>query len=280
MNRRKFLLAAVTSFAGFALAPLTEVTAAPARKALPRLKVEQLGSGDVSFGYHAAGPEEGRPVLLLHDFGYDIHSFVDVIPLLTAQGFRVLVPYMRGHGATRFKDKTTPRTATPEELGMDALTVIDSLHHPEAVVAGIGQGAVAARAFARLKPTRCKGIVAVDGIATAPERAALQKDRRGYARKLWSANSPDWRFDEAVFARAAKSFDNPDFVQILSSVTDVALPDISAPVLALHGNASGVPATDPAARIIEGAGHNLALAAPQAFADAVAEMVRSAKWRT
>ena len=283
MNRRGFLMAASAAAAGFALAQAPGAAfAAPARIALPRLKTQQVGAGDLSFGYHSAGPEEGRPVVLLHDFGYDIHSFTEVIPLLVAQGFRVLVPYMRGHGSTRFKDKSIARSAQPEALGEDTLTVIDSLHHPEAVVAGFGQGAVAARAFALLKPTRCKGIVAVDGVwQPAPERAALQKDRRGFARKLWAANSPDWRFDEAVFARAAMSFDNPDFAAILADTpSNAVVPAVTATVLTLRGSASGTPATDPSARVIAGAGHNLPLEAPQAFADAITEMVRNAKWRT
>jgi pimeloyl-ACP methyl ester carboxylesterase len=294
MNRRSFLLSLAGAGIGFgaaALSPLATAASAkapansPAHKALPRLKTAQVGDGVLSLSYHSAGPEEGRPVVLLHDFAYDIHSFAEVIPLLTAQGLHVIVPYMRGHGTTRFNDKATPRSGQAEALGADTLQMIDAIHIPEAVVAGFGQGAVAARAFAKLKPMRCKGIVAVDGVwQPDSELGATAKDRRAhlhnFARKLWLANSPEARFDEAVFSRAAKSFDNPDFVQVLSDASTEAAADVAVPLVALHGSASGIPSAVPSARIIDGAGHNLPLDAPQVFADAIVEMVRSAKWRT
>jgi len=283
MKRRGFLISlAGAGLSAAALSPLGASAAlAAVRKTLPRLKTAQVATDNLSVGYHSAGPEEGRPVVLLHDFAYDIHSFAEVIPLLTAQGLHVIVPYLRGHGSTRFNDKSAPRSGQPEALGADTLAVIDSLHIPEAVVAGFGQGAVAARAFAKLKPTRCKGIVAVDGVwQPGPERAALAKDRRVFARKLWQANSPQAPFSAAAFARAAISFDNPDFVQVLSDFGAVGPAAVTPPVIALHGSASGIPAADPSARIIGGAGHNLPLEAPQAFADAIVEMVHNAKWRT
>jgi len=269
MKRRGFLFsagAAAAAAAGAMAAVMPGLAfSAPARKSLPRLKTaQQATEAGLSFGYHSAGPEEGRPVVLLHDFAYDIHSYAEVIPLLAAQGYHVLVPYMRGHGSTRFNSKAAPRSGQPEALAADVLALIDSMHIPEAVVAGFGQGAVAARAFARLKPTRCKGILAIDGLAEiGPERAALLKDRRAFARKLWSANSPAGKADVAVFSRAALSFDNPDFVHVLADAgSDTAQAAVSVPITTLQGGA------------------HMPQEAPQAFADAVAELVRNAKWRT
>jgi len=304
LTRRGFLLAASAGLASLALPSFA------AQKTLARLPVQQAGAETISFGYHSAGPEEGRPVVLLHDFAYDIHSYAEVVPLLAAQGFRVIVPYLRGHGTTRFIDRSLSHSGEPAALGSDVITVIDALHIPEAVIAGFGWGAHAARAFAALKPTRCVGLVTVDGFAaaTAVDRAAAGAARRAAAHKLWQANSPAWRFDEAIFARSAKALDNPDFAAVIGHAyryqrgETEGLPQydsarqklaastgITAPAITLEGSASGIPLlSEPGAgfsgphshRRIEGAGHNLPLEAPKAFADAVAELVRNGKWRT
>lgn len=343
-SRRRFLLAASAGVAGFALEGIPAAGAAPAvrhsapRKApktLPRLPVQQVKTDLLNIGYHTAGPEEGRTVVLLHDFGYDIHSYAEVAKLLAAEGFHVLVPYLRGHGTTRFKDAATPRSGQQAALGSDAIALMDALHIPEAVFAGFGWGARAACVAALLKPTRCVGVVSVNGypiddiakagsplsaqtetslshqyyyFQTERGRAQLEANRRDIARILWKDNSPAWRFDDAVFERAAEAFDNPDFVDVVihsyrhrlgrvagdpqydeAEKKIAAQPVIAVPSITLEGTASGVaPARDTADKFsgpyshhpISGAGHNLPQEAPKAFADAVTELVRKGKWRT
>jgi pimeloyl-ACP methyl ester carboxylesterase len=343
-SRRSFLIGASAGIAGIALTRIGSAHAAPPSYgtikqttkpvALPRLPVRQIGSEVMDFGYYSAGPEGGRPVVLLHDFGYDIHSYAEVAQLLAAQGMRVLVPHLRGHGTTRFLNAATPRSGQQAALGSDAIRLIDTLHIPEAVFAGFGFGARAACAAAVLKPTRCVGVVAVNGYqvddpARAAEplppqeearlwheyyfqtergRAGLEANRRAIARLLWQHNSPSWRFDEAIFERAAASFDNPDYVDVVIHAFRHRLGNaagdpqfdalekklalqtaITSPAITLEGTASGVqPLRDPGAgfagphshRRIAGAGHNLPQEAPHAFADVVAQLVHNGKWRT
>lgn len=342
--RRSFLLGASAGIAGLALSRVNAAHAAPPEystirssatpAALPSMPVRQTGSELLSYGYYTAGPEDGRSVVLLHDFGYDIHSYFDVAQLLAAQGMRVLVPHLRGHGTTRFIDAATLRSGQQAAMGSDAIRLIDALHIPEAVFAGFGWGARAACVAAVLKPTRCVGVVSVGGYqidnparAAAPlppqeearlwhqyyfqterGRAGLEANRRAIARLLWQTNSPALHFDEATFERAAASFDNPDYVDVVIHAFRHGLgnapgdpqydaldkklalvPAITSPAITLDGTASGVaPVRDPGAgfsgphshRRIPGAGHNLPQEAPRAFADAVAELVRNGKWRT
>lgn len=350
LNRRRFLLSAAASAAAMTLADMVPAMAAdtpasstqsagkPASgKPLTRFPIKQVSTDVLDVGYYEAGPEDGRPILLLHGFPYDIHSYVDVAPMLVAHGFRVIVPHLRGHGTTRFLDKDTPHSGQQGALGQDVLDLMNALHIPEAVLAGYDWGGRAACVAAALKPTRVVGVVSVNSyliqnIAKATDplpakiehglwyqyyfqtergRAGLEANRRDIARILWKNNSPTWQFDDATFERAAEAFDNPDYVDVVihnyrhrlglaPGVPDyeeiekklALIPPITVPTITLDGVADGViPATDgtsQAARFtgprihrqIPGVGHNLPQEAPQAFADACAELVRNGKWRT
>ena len=345
-NRRRFLLSAAASVASLTLADMPSAFAAsPAQDsapsvpagALPSLPVRQVRTELLDIGYHETGPENGHPVILLHGFPYDIHSYVDVAPMLAAQGYRVIVPHLRGHGTTRFLSADTPRSGQQAALGEDVFALMDALDIPEAVLAGYDWGGRAACVAAALRPTRCVGLVSVNSYliqdiakANAPlpvhvewglwyqyyfqterGRAGLDANRRDLTHILWKNNSPTWNFSQATFDRAAKAFDNPDYVDIVihsyrhrlglaagfpayeESEKKLALtPPIRVPAITLDGVADGViPATDGHAsaamftgprihRQIPNAGHNLPQEAPKAFADAVAELARNGKWRT
>ena len=243
IHRRRFLLAAAASVASLALAETPAAIAAPATTTQPlaRLALRQVQTDLLDIGYHEAGPEDGRPVILLHGFPYDIHSYTEVAPLLAAQGYRVIVPHLRGHGTTRFLDKDTPRSGQQAAIGADVIALMDGLHIPEAVLAGYDWGGRAACVVAALRPSRCVGLVSVNGYliqdiakAAAPlvpqveaglwyqfyfqterGRAGLEAHRRELARVLWQHNSPTWRFDDATLERAAAAFDNPDYVDVV-----------------------------------------------------------------
>jgi pimeloyl-ACP methyl ester carboxylesterase len=191
--------------------------------------------------YVEAGPHDGEVALLLHGFPYDVHSYVDVIPRLAEAGMRVVVPYLRGHGPTRFLDDSTPRSGQQAALGADAVGLLDALDIPRAILAGYDWGGRAACVAAALWPQRCAGIVSVNSYliqdiaaATTPirpdleagfwyfyyflterGRAGLAANRREVARVIWTRNSPAWRFDDATLARAAAAFDNPDYVDVV-----------------------------------------------------------------
>jgi pimeloyl-ACP methyl ester carboxylesterase len=348
LNRRHFLTSAAAGVAALALSDLTPAMAASAAvennapvksssTAAALGPIRQVSTDVLDIGYYEAGPEDGRPVVLLHGFPYDIHSYVEVAPILAAQGMRVIVPHLRGHGSTTFLDKDTPRSGQQAAIGQDVLDLITALHIPEAVFAGFGWGGRAACVAAALKPSRCVGLVSVNSyliqdIAKASEplsaqvewglwyqhyfqtargRAGLQAHRRELARLLWKNHSPNWRFDDATFERSVASFDNPDYVDVVihsyrhrmglapgaADYEEIEKklaqnPPISAPSITLDGMADGVIAatdgTSSAAhfsgtrvhRQIPGVGHNLPQEAPQAFADAVAALVRNGKWRT
>jgi len=277
--RRSFLLAAGAGAAAFTL---------PAAAAATRLKIEQTGADGISIGCHFAGPATGRPVVLLHDAAYDIHSYTAVARLLAARGMRVVLPYLRGHGSTRLDAGAAPPGGSPQALGGDVLALIDALHIPEAVIAGIGWGADAAYAFAASKPRRCIGIVAVDGwqTDTALPLLAGATQRGNIARLIWQRNSPAVRIDETLFQRSMPSLQNPDFAAVIadgfrhSLARESSRPDITAPAITLAGSASGVPPRSAPHRTIDRAGYNLPHEAPLAFADAVTELVLGGKWRS
>ncbi|SCK47657.1 Pimeloyl-ACP methyl ester carboxylesterase [Variovorax sp. HW608] len=200
-----------------------------------------IRAGVLEVSYVEAGPAEGPPVLLMHGFPYDIHSYVDVAPMLAAAGCRVIVPYLRGYGGTRFLSDATPRSGEQAALGADLLALLDTLAIPSAVLAGYDWGGRAACVVAALWPGRCAGLVSynsynIQDIAKAMQpdsaenehrlwyqyyfhsergRAGLAADRRGITRLLWRLWSPTWRFDDATFEQSAKAFDHPDFVDVV-----------------------------------------------------------------
>ena len=211
---------------------------APSTKHLEPLR--QVDAGVLNIAYYEAGPADGTAVMLMHGFPYDIHSYVDVAPQLAAQGCRVIVPYLRGYGPTRFRDSATPRSGEQAAMGADMMALMDALGIKRAVFAGYDWGGRAACVGAALWPERCIGLVSVNSyliqdIANAmvpqqPERevalwyqyyfqlergrAGLAASRREIARILWAQWSPNWQFDDACFARTAAAFDNPDYVDV------------------------------------------------------------------
>jgi pimeloyl-ACP methyl ester carboxylesterase len=218
------------------------LSAGPRASSAQRLEpLRQIDAGVLSVAYHEAGPADGPAVLLLHGFPYDIHSYVDVAPLLAARGCRVIVPYLRGYGPTRFHDAATPRSGEQAAIGADLMALMDALSIPRAVFAGYDWGGRAACIGAALWPERCIGLVSVNSyliqdianaLAPAPParevplwyqwyfqiergRAGLAADRRGITRILWEQWSPNWHFDEAMLERTSIAHDNPDYVDIV-----------------------------------------------------------------
>lgn len=203
--------------------------------------VKQIDAGVLNVGYVEAGPADGPVVILLHGWPYDIHSYIDVAPLLAARGCRVIVPYLRGHGTTRFLDKATPRSGQQASLGADVIALMDALGITRAVLAGYDWGGRAACVVAALWPERCIGLISVNSyliqdiskaavalpakieaglwyqyyFLTARGRNGLTANRRDIARLMWTRNSPNWHFDDASFDRSAAAFDNPDYVDVV-----------------------------------------------------------------
>ena len=203
--------------------------------------LQRIAAGVLNVAYFEAGPADGPPVVLMHGFPYDIHAYAEVTPSLAAQGCRVIVPYLRGFGPTRFLDLATPRSGEQAALGSDLLALMDALALPRAVLAGYDWGGRAACVVAALWPKRCVGLLSfnsynIQDIAKAmlPDlaenehrlwyqyyfhsergRAGLTNDRRAVCRLLWRLWSPTWAFDDATFERSAKAFDNPDFVEVV-----------------------------------------------------------------
>ena len=204
-------------------------------------EIRQIEAGVLDVGYVDAGPPDGRAVVLLHGWPYDIHSFEEVVPLLTARGYRVIVPHLRGFGSTRFLSDQAMRNGEQAALGVDVVDLLDALEVDSAIVAGFDWGARTAGIAAALWPERVKGLVSVSGYLIGsqeinrkplPPRAELawwyqfyfatERGRLGYAehtrefnRLIWETASPEWSFDDATFDRSAASFDNPDHVDIV-----------------------------------------------------------------
>ncbi|MFH9223856.1 alpha/beta fold hydrolase [Streptomyces lydicus] len=203
--------------------------------------LKQVRAGVLNVGYAEAGPAHGPAVLLLHGWPYDIHSYVAVAPLLAERGYRVIVPYLRGHGTTRFLSQRTFRNAQQSVFALDIIALMDALRIDRAILAGYDWGSRTADIIAALRPERVKGLVSVSGylitnreanqkplppqlewawwyqfyFATERGRLGLAENRHDLARLIWKFNSPTWDFDAATFDRTAAAFNNPDYVRIV-----------------------------------------------------------------
>jgi pimeloyl-ACP methyl ester carboxylesterase len=312
----KVALSAVTPGANTSFAPL-----------------KQIDAGLLSVGYAEAGPADGPAVILLHGWPYDIYSFVDVAPLLAAAGYRVIAPYLRGYGTTRFLSNDTFRNGQPAAVAEDIVALMDALKIDQATLAGFDWGARTANLIAAAYPARCKGMVSASGYlissqesakAPLPPAAELQwwyqfyfatergregydKYRHDFTKLIWRLASPQWKFDDATFNRSAEAFENPDHVAIVihnyrwrialaegearyAELDKViaATPVIAVPTITMEGDANGAPHAPPAAyaskfsgryehrEVRGGIGHNLPQEAPQAFAQAVADVAAMA----
>jgi pimeloyl-ACP methyl ester carboxylesterase len=207
----------------------------------PFAVIKQIDASVLNVSYAEAGPGDGPAVMLLHGWPYDIHTYAEVAPLLAAAGHRVIVPYLRGYGPTRFLSETTPRNGQQAALAADILALMDALGIPQAVLGGCDWGARTAGILAALWPERCRALVSVSGyligspaanqaplppaaelawwyqfyFATERGQAGYAQYRREFARLIWQLASPRWVFDDATFDRSAQAFDNPDHVAIV-----------------------------------------------------------------
>lgn len=253
VDRRGFLGAALmTMFAaelalappasaqnGDALAAGAIVPAPPSSATFGEIK--QIDAGDLNIGYAEDGPATGPAVILLHGWPYDIHSYVDVVPLLVAKGYRVIIPFLRGFGSTRFRSSATIRNGQQAAVAQDVIALMDALRIRSAVIGGFDWGARTASIVAALWPERCKALVSVSGYIITnleanqkplPPKAELgwwyqyyfatDRGQRGYAENrrdfnklIWTIASPKWAFDNATYERTARAFDNPDHVAIV-----------------------------------------------------------------
>jgi pimeloyl-ACP methyl ester carboxylesterase len=203
--------------------------------------LKQIKAGVLNIGYAEAGPADGPVVILLHGWPYDIHSYVDVAPLLAAKGYRVIVPHLRGYGTTQFLSKSTPRNGQQAVVAVDVIALMDALKIKTALIAGYDWGARTADIVAALWPERCKALVSVSGyligsqeankkplppkaelawwyqfyFATERGRAGYDAYRHDFAKLIWQIASPKWNFDEATFDRSAESLNNPDHVAVV-----------------------------------------------------------------
>jgi pimeloyl-ACP methyl ester carboxylesterase len=337
-HRRQFFAVAAGSIAAARFGMTGSANAQTRTKPIPAIKpgtntsfgaLKQIDAGLLNVGYAEAGPANGPVVMLLHGWPYDIYSFVDVAPLLAQAGYRVIIPYLRGYGTTRFLAHETMRSGQPSAVAVDIIALMDALKIEKATIAGFDWGARTANIMAALWPDRCKAMVSVSGyligsqeagrmplppkaelewwyqfyFATERGRAGYEKYRHDFAKLIWQTASPKWNFDDATFDRSAAAFENPDHVGIVIhnyrwrlgiaegdpryDEQDKRLaqaPVITVPTITMEGDANGAPHPEPAAyarkfsgkyehRLITGGiGHNLPQEAPQAFAEAVADI--------
>jgi pimeloyl-ACP methyl ester carboxylesterase len=252
-QRRRLFLGAAT--VGLAATQLAKVSSATAQSAMQRQApaarpgygshtsfgtLKRVSAGVLDIAYAELGPADGKPVLLLHGWPYDIHTYVDVAPILAASGYRVIVPHVRGYGATKFLAGDTMRNGQQAAVAADAIALLDALKIQKAIVGGCDWGARTVNIMAALWPERCEAMVSVSGyligsqelnkaplppkaellwwyqfyFATERGAAGYAKYTRDFARLIWEQASPKWSFDEATFARSAASLENPDQVAI------------------------------------------------------------------
>jgi pimeloyl-ACP methyl ester carboxylesterase len=338
-DRRRFLGTAAMAVAATQLGTIGSAAAQRTEIEMPVIKpgtnksfgpLKQIDAGVLNVGYVEAGPMNGPVVVLLHGWPYDIYSFVDVAPMLAEAGYRVVIPYLRGYGSTRFLSSDTVRNGQPAALAVDLKDFLDALKIERPILAGFDWGARSANIFAALWPERCKAMVSVSGylignqeagklplppeaelqwwyqfyFATDRGRAGYVKYRREFSKLIWKIASPKWQFDDATFDRSAAAFDNPDHVDIVIHNYRWRLglaegepkyaefekrlaqsPVITVPTITMEGDANGAPHVDPSVyankfsgkyehrNVAGGIGHNLPQEAPQAFAQAVVDVV-------
>ena len=252
-QRRRFVGAAALSIAAAQLGMIGSAnaqTGTPKPTQLSTIKpgtntsfasLKQIDAGVLNVGYAEAGPADGPAVILLHGWPYDIYSYVDVAPLLASAGYRVIVPYLRGYGTTRFLSSETFRNGQQSVVAVDVIALMDALKIEKATIAGYDWGARTANIIAALWPERCKAMVSVSGyligsqeagkmplppqaelqwwyqyyFATERGRVGYDKYRHDFAKLIWQLASPKWDFDDATFDRSAAAFENPDQVSIV-----------------------------------------------------------------
>ena len=252
-RRRRFFGTAALTIAAAQLGMIGSADAQPSKTKptqLPAIKrgtytsfasLKQIDAGVLNVAYAEAGPADGPAAILLHGWPYDIHSYVDVVPLLASAGYRVIVPYLRGYGTTRFLSSETFRNGQQSVVAVDIIALMDALKIEKATIAGYDWGGRTANIIAALWPERCKAMVSVSGyligtpeankvplppkaelqwwyqyyFATERGRAGYDKYRHDFAKLIWQIASPKWNFDDATFDRSAASFDNPDHVGIV-----------------------------------------------------------------
>jgi pimeloyl-ACP methyl ester carboxylesterase len=252
-DRRRFLGAAAITLAAGPLAMLGSANAESRKtneSALDRVKsgmnrsfgpLKQIDAGLLNVGYAEAGPSDGPVVILMHGWPYDIYSFVDVTPILAAKGYRVIVPYLRGYGTTKFLSGDTMRNGQQSVVALDIINLMDALKIEKAIIGGFDWGARTADIIAALWPERCKGLVSVSGFlistpqgnqkplppkasfvwwyqfyfATEIGRAGYDEYRHDFNKLIWQTASPKWNFDDTTYDRSAASFENPDHVAIV-----------------------------------------------------------------
>lgn len=245
LNRRRFVAGTALTIAASKLGVIDFTKAQQPENSRSTLKslgpIKQINAGLLNVGYAEAGPAEGAPVILLHGWPYDIYTYVDVAQLLASKGYRVIIPYLRGYGTTRFLSTTTFRNAQQAALALDVVALLDALKIQKAIVGGCDWGARTANIVAALWPDRCKALVSVSGyligsqaanrmplppdaelqwwyqyyFATERGRAGYEKYRHDFAKLIWRIASPRWNFDDATFDRSAAAFNNEDHVDIV-----------------------------------------------------------------
>ena len=339
--RRRLLGAAAMATATLPLAALvaskvqasnTAPAASKPQLDLPFANPKQIRAGLLDIVYVETGPSDGPPILLLHGWPYDVHSFEEVSPLLASKGYRVIIPSLRGYGGTRFVSDEVVRNGQPSALALDVIALMDALKIEKAVLAGFDWGARTANIVSVLWPQRVQAMVSVSGyligsqeagkpplppkaelawwyqfyFATERGRLGYDKYRKEFSKLIWQLASPQWKFDDATFARSAASFDNPDHVAVVIhnyrwrlGIAEgepqyaeferhlAAFPVITVPTITMEGDANGAPHPEPASyrnkftgkyshRLIRGGvGHNLPQEAPREFAQAVLDVIQT-----